>query len=308
MKLIMLVTGAGASGSVALAGLDRFGNAQSETVTMSGNGTYYSSLIYSAINASGVTVTGLTSGSIAITGVYAWNRSFLPAINPFTQALEWFTGSASFTAPFVAYSDFEFAFDVKKDFTLKATGIAQDMLPIGDRTTVGLTTSRVNPLAQPTDKPNAAWACNVYIDPISGTAGTTQFGDMQSGSLKVSNPLEGVHTLTNRQVYQQVSRGKWSAMLDAVLVFTSLLQMEQFRQDNKQWVQLVFGARSVGGGNIQQIIFVLPFKFTKFEPTSNPTDKYPTVAISGIAEYEPAIGASYKVQWQNSVQPPSYTS
>ena len=316
MKLILVVAASTAVGTIGIAGKDVFGNNISETITagitalgaVNGNATYYSSNIYSLVNASGITTTGLTSGTLAITAVFAWNRNFLPAISTFTQTLEWFTGSESATVPFTDLSEYEFDFDVQKEFVLKCKGIAQDRLPIGNRSTTPLTISQVVALSQQVDRPDASWACQVFIDPISGTPGTTSFGSMLNGKIKITQPTEGVHSLQNKQVYTQVARGKWEIALDAKLIYDNILQLEQFRQDNKQYVQLNFYGRSVGSNSLQQVTFIIPFKFQTFAVTSTPSMKFPEADIAGIGEYDPGIGASYKMTWNNSVQAPNYTS
>jgi len=307
--LIMVITGTSTSGTIALTGSNDLGASTTETITASGNGTYYSANKYSAIASGGVVITGLTSGSIAITGVFAWNRTFQPTFTPYTLALEWFTGSESMTIPFFAMEGVEFDFDVKKEFTAKIKGIAQERMPIGDRTTLGLSTSRVSTLIQPVDRPIASWQCNVYIDPgTSGAWGVTSFGDMMTGKVKISNAIEGVHTLANQQTFTQLGRGKWTVEFEAKLIYTNLLQIEQFRQDTKQYIQLSFLGRNVGSGNIQQIQFVIPFKYNKFEVTSTAAMKYPEVDIAGIGEYDPTLGSSYQIQVLNSAQNPAYTS
>lgn len=314
-KFIVVIASSSAVGTVTLAGKDIFGNNQTETINCpansgaaNGNGTYYSSLVYSSINASGVTITGLTSGTIAITSVFGWNRNWLPSLSPFTNTLEWFMGSESLCVPFVAWKDLQLDFDVTKELMLKMTGIGQDRLPIGNRSTTPLTTSNIVNTAQPIDRPTAGWACNVYIDPITGTPGTTLFGQMLSGSVKIENPLEGIHTLANRQVYQQIGRSKWIVTLDAKLVYTDVVQMEQYRQDNKQYVQLSFYGRQVSNNQIQTFTIIVPFKFNKFDPVSVPSGKYPEASIAGIGEYDPGIGASYKMTVLNSIQNPTYTN
>jgi hypothetical protein len=314
-KIIVVITGSSAVGTVGLAGLDVFGNAISETINCptnqsaaNGNGTYYSSNVYSAINASGITVTGLTSGSLAATTVFGWNRVWYPSVTPFTLALENFVGSESLCVPFTAFSECEFDFDVSKEFTLKAKAIGQDRLPIGNRSATPLTTSNVVAVAQPTDRPLASCACQVFIDPISGTPGTTQYGSLLNGKIKISSPVEGVHTLVNKQVYTQIARGKWEITFEGKAIYTDVLQLEQFRQDNKQYLQLNFYGKNVGSNSIQTVTFVIPFKFNKFEVTSTPSMKYPEADIAGIGEYDPGIGSSYKISWNNSFQPANYTA
>jgi hypothetical protein len=65
--LQFVITGAGASGSLALVGFDIAGGALSETVTCSGNGTFVSVNAYSSLTSA--TVTGLTGYSITINGL-----------------------------------------------------------------------------------------------------------------------------------------------------------------------------------------------------------------------------------------------
>jgi hypothetical protein len=105
-----------------------------------------------------------------------------------------------------------------------------------------------------------------------------------------------------------VAFGKWEISLDMKVIYTNVLQMEQFRQNSKQYVQITFYGRNVGGNNLQAITFTIPFKFTKFDVTSTPASKYPEADISGIGEYDPGIGGSYRMSWSNSVYPPTYTS
>lgn len=314
-KFIIVVTGSSVVGTITLTGKDIFGNNQSEVIACplnsgaaNGNGTYYSTNVYSLINASGVTVTGLTSGSVAITSVFGWNRVWLPAINPYTLALEHFLGSESACVPFMALQEVEFAYDVKKEFTWKAKGIGQDRLPIGSRIATPLTTSNVVALSQPTDRPLASWACQVYFDPISGTPGTTLYGALLDGKIKITLPTEGIHVLNNRQVYTQVGRGKWFIEVEGHAVYTDVVQQEQFRQDAKQYLQLSFYGKNIGSNSVQTINFIIPFKFNKFEPVSTPSMKYPELTFGGIGEYDPGIGASYKVTWNNSLNNPAYTS
>lgn len=314
-KFILVVTASSAVGTITLNGKDIFGNNQSEVIACplnsgaaNGNGTYYSTNAYSLINASGVTVTGLTSGSVAISSVFGWNRVWLPAINPYTLALEHFLGSESACVPFMAMQEIEFTYDVKKEFTWKAKAFGQDRLPIGSRVAAPLTTSNVVALSQPTDRPLASWACQVFFDPISGTPGTTSYGSLMQGKIKITLPTEGIHTLSNKQVYTQVGRGKWFIEVEGKAVYTDVVQQEQFRQDAKQYLQLSFYGKNIGSNSIQTIIFIVPFKFNKFEPTSTPSMKYPELDFGGIGEYDPGIGASYKVLWNNSLNPPNYTS
>lgn len=308
MKLILAVTAASAAGTITLTGTDQYGNAASEVISGTGNGTYYSSNTYSAIGASGIAVTGFTSGSVAITGVFGWNRSFLPSVVPFSTCVEFFTGTDSICAPYSVFEEFSLDFDVEKEFKLTAKGIAQDRLIIGDRTQASFSDSRVVALAQPTDAPMAAWRTNVYIDPLGTTPGTTLFGDLLSGKVTFKAPLKAVHKATNRQVFNTVYRKKFELEFEAKIDYTNVLQAEQFRSDFKQYIQLQFIGRNVGAGNYQTLTLTIPFKFTKFEVTSTPSSDFVEADIAGVAEYDPGIGGSFKLGWTNNAMPPNYTA
>lgn len=72
-QLQFVVTGSSVVGTIVVAGISRSGAAISETIQANGtngNGTYTSVNFYQTVNASGVSFTGLTSGSCAINGLY----------------------------------------------------------------------------------------------------------------------------------------------------------------------------------------------------------------------------------------------
>jgi hypothetical protein len=309
MKLVYVVTSASVAGTIATTGTDIFtGETVTDTIVASGNGTYYSNYTFTSVQASGIVVTGLTSGSIAVTGVFGYNRSFFPSINPFSLTTEWYTGTDSVCVPLTSFEELGLDFDVEKEFKLSAKGLGQWYLPIGSRLTNPMTASRVVSLAQPLDYPQAAWACQVCIDPLTNSPGTTQFGDMLSGKFTIKSPNKGIHKLTNRQTISTVYRKKVSIAVEAKIDYTNVIQWENFRQDIKQYVQFNFYGRNVGGGNIQTIQVIIPFKFNKFEVTSTPDADFAQADIAGIGEYDGGIGASWQVNWLNSYQAPNYTS
>lgn len=308
MKLIMVITGASVSGTIALTGVNINADPLTETISGTGNGTYYSTGAYTSINASGIVITGFTSGSIAITGVFGWNRNFLPAVNPFTLTTEWYPGTDSVCIPYCSWSEATLDFDVEKEFKVMVKGIGQDYMQIGPRNTNPMSVSQVVSLAQPTDTPMSVWECQVYIDGLLSSPGTTLFGDMLSGKITIKNPLKAIHKLNNRQTLSTVYRKKIAVEFEAKIDYTNVLQAEQFRQDFRQYLQLTFTGRNVGAGNLQTVTIIIPFKFTKFDVVSTPSSDYVEATIAGQGEYDGVIGASYKMVWNNAQQPPAYTS
>jgi hypothetical protein len=309
MKLIMVIASTSATGTIQVSGVNALtGEAVSETIYGSGNGTYYSSYSYASVNASGITITGFTSGTIAITGVWGWNRTFYPSLTPFSVTTEWFTGTESVCVPYCAFEECSLDFDVEKEFKVQAKGIGQDYLQIGNRSTNPMTQSEVTSLAQPLDWPLAVWSGQVFLDPLTGTPGSTLFGDLMSGKITIKSPLKAIHKLSARQTMTTIYRKKISIEVEAKIDYTNVLQAEQFRQDNKQYLVFNFNGRNVGGGNLQQIQVYIPFKYNKFEITSQPDGDQVIADIGGVGEYDPTLGGSYKIVWWNSVMPPNYTS
>ncbi len=307
MRLILVIVSASVLGTVVIAGTDaRTGEAVTETIAGSTNGTFYSANTYSGVNASGLTITGFTSATLAITGVFGWNRTFIPSLTPQSASVEFYTGTDSVIAPYTCLEELTFEFDSEKDLKVTSKGIAQDRLIIGNRTTNPMSTSQVNTLAQPMDPPLAGWQCQVYLDPLTNAAGTTIFGDMISGKISIKVPLKEIYKLDGNQYFNIVYRKKISIDFEGKIDYTNVLQMEAFRQNTKQYLYIIFTSRTVGAGAQQSIAITIPLKILKFPVSSKPDGDYVEASISGIGEYDPGIGGSYKLVWANSQMPPNF--
>src|SRR6185503_144235 len=259
MFLLFAFTGTSTAGTVAISGTDINGNAQSETVTIpaSQSGTYYSSLCYKSVSASGLTVTGLTSGSMTVTGVYGWKYVFLPGDVVYSASIEMYTGVDSFSLPRVMLDEASFDFAMDKELALSTKGIMQDRIVIGDRTASYLNTNRVTALGQPGDIPMVGWQSLVYIDTSSGAAPTTTFGDVLSGKITLKSPQKPNWTATNSQNYNRVNRGQRETEVEAKLDLTNVLQLEQYRMNVLQYLTFQFLGQAIGGGNNKKWEFTL---------------------------------------------------
>jgi len=308
MKLILVIASASASGTITLSGTNPDGESISESINGSGNGTYYSTMAYKSISASDIVVTGFTSGTLAVTGVFGWNPTFFPSLNPFSLTTEWYTGTDSVAVPGCVFEELSLDFEVDKEFKLSMKGLGQDYIYLGNRSTNPLSGQQTSNLAQPVDFPLPVWNGEVFIDPLSNSPGTTQFGDLIKGKITFKAPLEALHKLTTRQTYAVAYRKQISVEFEGTADYTNLLQAEQFRQDFKQYLQFTFQGRNVGAGNYQAMNVIIPFKFNKFDVTSTPEMAAPTVDFAGIGEYDAGIGASYKIVWANTRTAPNYTS
>lgn len=307
MKLILVVTAWTALVTLTITGTNNFNQAVSEVVTLNANGTYYTSNIYNAV--SGITASAITA-SLAITGAFGWQLDWTSGGNPNSAALEYFDGVMSMSAPFafLLSGDFEANSDGQAKITAK--GRAQDKLPIGDRTTNPLNTNRLQTLAQPTDLPMAGWQGQIFLDPITGTAGTTQFFDMVDLKVSLDVPIEPKYLLNNTYNYTRAYAGKRTGTFEATIDFLNLTLFEQFRQNLKNVLQATWQGPFVGTVGTTPFYkgwtWFLPFKFDEsFDETGGPDAVYVEGKLQGKCEYDPGLGYSYKLRVITQ-QPPVY--
>lgn len=314
MALIVVITGSSAVGTIGLAGTDVNGNAISETITTAaggsnGNGTYYSANVYKTVNASGVTNTGNTSGSVAITGVYGWQYVFTANETGayYSMCLEMFDGVESFSLPWSYMDDIVLELGSEKEMKVTAKGLAQDRLVIGDRTTNPLNVSRVTSLGQPSDLPLMGWQTNVYIDATVGAVPTTVFADMLDLKINFKNPAKPGWTLTNTQNFNRINRQKYEVALEATLDVTNVLQLEQYRLNLIQYITFQFLGRNLGGGNQSTWQFTFPMRYDDFETESTPEGDHVIGKVKMTPEYDSGLGSTYKIT-VISQQSPTYLS
>lgn len=320
MILIFTVTGSSAVGTIGISGTDRYtGASTSETITAAaggsnGNGTYYSSHTYSAVAANGVTFTGLTSGSCAITGVYGWQYTFLSGQALYSAAIEWYDGTGSWTHPFSFATDASFDAKVNTEISLTLKGKAQDKLPIGDRSTSPMAgTNRITSIGTSlADIPMVGWQTALYLDPITGTPQTTLYTNIEELKLDLKIPQEDHFTFTNSQNFNRAYPQKRECMVDAKIDFTDLSQWEQFRQSLKQYLVFQFIGQYLGtnAGTLysKSWTWTIPFKSDgDFDVTSDPSKGNVYAQAKWRAEYDSGIGGAYQLVVISTV-PPTYTA
>src|SRR5207244_666751 len=86
--------------------------------------------------------------------------------------------------------------------TCKTT--TQDKIILGNRATTPMTTSRLPSLGQPYDLPLVSWPAVIYIDPLTGTAGSTQYNDLLSIKLSIASGFKPTYVSKNQQVYDRI--------------------------------------------------------------------------------------------------------
>ena len=313
MKLRLAVASSSAVGTLTIVGTTPTGQALTESVQCNGNGTngngtYYSANVFLTITS--VTPAGLTSGMVSMDGVFGFKWVFTPANStPQTGAFEFFTGTDSGIFPYCALEEMSLEYAPDKVAHLTGKGIAQDFLPIGDRTTLNLGTNRITSLGQPVDNPWVGTRSQVWIDNAStGTSGTTLYNDLLTNKIDFKWPVAGKWTsMLPGEVFNRIRRKKRETTCSITIDFTNELQAEAFRKAQRQFFQFQLIGRNIGGGNQKSITVLAAAKIETFK--RKPGIEADTVEADVMLRflYDSTIGASYTITVINQ-QAPTYTS
>lgn len=317
--LQLVVTSTTTYGTIGITGTNQFGQTVTETVVCYGGaGTFYSSNIYSAVASSGVTITGLTGGSLAINGIFGTKWVFnlgtpTAAVNALAMGI--FSGTDSGVYPYGLIDSADLEMDASKEIKLACKCTTQDMIPIGNRATTLLSTSRLPTLGQPFDMPSPGWASLIYADALSGTAFTTAYNDLQSIKIAIPTGWKPTYTATNSQLYSRAYQDGSMIKLtfDALIDFTDLNQYELWRQNVKQLIgvnfinkQTGFIGNTSGTLNYKSWQILMPAKYNVFE--RDRSKEKVEAKVHGIAEYEPTLGYAAQLTIINQASPSYQTT
>ena len=221
--LQFIVTSTAVYGTIAITGTNQFGVAASETVVCAaGAGTYYSANVYSAVAASGIAITGLTAGSVAINGFFATKWTFNMPTDPiYTCGVGAFTGTDTAAFPYAIWESGDFTMSVEKELSLTSKVMSQDRVALGNRATSPLIANQLPTYGQPTDYPMSGWATVVYIDPMSDAYGTSQYYDLMDVKISVNTGAKALWTAQNTQVYSRFYRDAPDIKFEATVDFTN---------------------------------------------------------------------------------------
>lgn len=310
--LQLVVTSTAVYGTITVAGTNQFGQAITETVVCYGGaGTFYTTNVFATVNASGVSLTGLTGGSLAINGIFGTQWTFnigTPTAAVNALAFGMFSGTDSAVYPYGLIDSSDLEMDASKDIKLTCKCTTQDMIALGNRTTTLLSTTRLPTLGQPWDMPTAGWSTLIYIDALSGTSFSTVYNDLQTVKISVPTGWKPTYTATNSQLYSRAYQdgSAIKVKFDALVDFTDLNQYEQWRQNQKQLVGIKFINKQTGYiGNTAGTLnykswqLLLPAKFDTFE--RDRSKEKVEAKVSGIAEYEPTLGYAAQLVIINQV-------
>ena len=297
MKLIIVASGFTGNPSITISGTS-YGLSTSEVVTITANGTFYSANTYSAISSIGGSTNGTT---LVITGVFGWKGTVTSEGTRSSLAVEHFDGSASWTHPSFVATDGDFTVNPSGEGKLTLKGPCQDKLPIGDRTTNPLNTSRVAALGVPlADLPAAGWQTQVYIDSITGTAQTTVYTDPENDiKIALKAPAEPHWTFNNQQEWTRIYVGKPECTVDLNTDIVNLLQYEQERQNLKQYLVVALLGEYIGttGGVVytKSWTWTLPVRYEQYAQEADPSKANPYAKPKLRCEYDPVIGGAYQL-------------
>lgn len=307
MKLIIVASTFAAGAAITIVGTS-YGLTATEVVTITGNGTFYSANVYSTITSIGGSTNATT---LVITGVFGWKGTVTSEGTRSSIAVEHFDGSASWTHPSFCASDGDFTTNPTAEAKLTLKGLCQDKLPIGDRTTNPLNVSRVAALGVPlADLPAAAWQTQVWIDPITGTAQTTPYSDPE-GDIKIvlKAPVEPHWTYNNQQEWTRMYAGKPECTVDLNTDILNLLQYEQERQNQKQYLCVGLIGEFIGftGGVFysKSWTWTLPVRYELYAQEGDPAKANTYAKPKLRCEYDPVIGGAYQLVVVTR-NPPSY--
>jgi len=308
MKLILTITVFTVAGTVTINGTS-YGAAVSESIAITAAGTYYSSNVYTAVSS----ITNVTTAAtMAVTGVFGWQYTFLSGNPQYTAAIEWYDGTGSWTHPFSFATDADFDIKAQTEGTISIKGKALDVLPIGDRTTASLVgVNRIVGIGPSlSDLPLVGWQAMVYMDAVTGTPMTTQYANLEELKISLKVPQEEHWTFTNSQNFNRAYAVKRECSVDASLDFTDMSQWEQFRMNLKQYLGFQFLGQYIGTVTgtpyYKSWTWTLPIRSDgDFDTTSDPSKGSVTAKAKWRTEYDSGIGGSYKLA-VISQMPPTY--
>src|SRR6266567_2425964 len=216
--------------------------------------------------------------------------------------------------PFTYTTDGEMTIPNKGEVKLSLKGGAQDKIPIGDRTTNPLNTSRIASIGAPlADMPVAGWQTQVWIDSITGTAGATISQDVDEEiKVAIKAGVDPHWTFVNSQNLSRAYPMKPDCAVDVTYDIINLLQFEQFRQNLKQYLvaQIIGEFLGISAGTIyyKGWKLTLPVRYDgEYGQEGDPNKGNVSAKPKLTTEYDAAIGGSFKLEIFTR-NPPTYAS
>lgn len=302
------------AGTLTITGTNRYNQSISEVVNVTvgtPNGTFYSQNQYTTVTS--IAVTGFTAAATCTTnGVFAYNPVYNPMDTLLSAAAEWYSGTESAVISQLVTTDWELDYDVSKELTLNIKGEAQSKFLIGDLTQQSMPNSQFGTYVQPIDYPIPSWGGLFYLDPITGTAGNTQWLDIITMKIKGVTGQKPYWTAVGQQDFNRVGRAKRKVQADIEIDFTNVILYQKYRTGQKQLIvakfqQLIndgYLGNNAGSPVYKLLQVFLAAKIEDFQIT--PSDEKVIGKLSLTAEYEPSLGYSHTMSFVN-LNNPNYT-
>jgi hypothetical protein len=292
--------------TVSVTGTNLYGETITEVVVPStkSNGTYYSQNSFASIASSGIVYGSFGAGNLVISGIFGATLSGNLANAPYsTFAIGQYDGIGSYVAPWATVESWEITGGMDKECMIALKGPCQAVLPVGVYST---TTSQIPALVNPIDEPIVGWRSLVFIDAISGTAGTTQFLDVMEW--KVAGVMKT--KTTHRSAFNPPATF-WSA-LDygrhelscelKVYMDATAYQNEYalaFKQGKKRLVQIqLYGGPNLSAANQQGLTLTFPCEWVE-DPQRVFTlnQEYVELTLKGDIYRDDALGYDFNYSW-----------
>lgn len=313
MVLVVTITGGpAASQSVTVTGtLAGTGETITETIcTTKSNGTYYSNNIFATVAASGVAY-GAFGGaaSLTITGYYLWQLTVAPGNTLGVFSAYQYDGVGNYVAPLCLLNEWSIEGGASKEIKVTAKGPCQDVLLVGDTTT---DTQQGPTFSLPQDQAVMGWSAQVFLDTLSGTAGTTLINCMEwkvTGNNKWKTEHAGGVNPPARY-FTKYDRGRREIRVELKVymdVTTYNTAYQAFKRGTRQQVQikiLGYPAAVNSGTNYNPgWTLTLPVRFAE-DPHREFTlsQEYVTLTLMGVAYKAPSLGYALQVVSNTHVQ------
>jgi hypothetical protein len=334
--LELVVTASSAVGTVTITGTNILGQTISETVicglpaAANGNGTFYTQQVFASVNASGVALgSGLTGGSVAINGIIGIQETYQvglagvgagDVLRPLV--VEQYTGVDALTHPLSFFEEvtIEGASEGKEN-KISCKGGCQDQLAIGDRTVANMenitgnvpfgSVGGLSQIWQPFDVGLGGWQTTWFIDPLSGTAGTTAYSQVLDWKISFKNPRTRNYPAVNSQRLQSITRKQREVEIELTILFEDLVQYEKYRQNVKQLLRAQFVSHVYMGTTGSVIYFKnwtfdFPAKLVEAKRDSTKLERV-EAKVKFMTEYTDSLG--YEIKLVKQVQlPPNYAA
>jgi hypothetical protein len=307
--LACVIGGAPATAAtVAITGTNEYGQTITEVVVPSTKtaGTFYSANRFLTIAVTGI-VYGAFGGTatLSINGSNGWTLSGNPGDVLASMALENYDSTGSFTVPWLLCDEWSLEGGADKEAKVTFKGPAQNVYSVGVAAT---TSNQVTAFASPLDRPETGWQTRYYIDAMTGTPGTTLWGDVMEYKLTVKTPQKFRYTSWGNPPYaipNRAYRNRREIDIEMTCDETSTTYAAEYAaydQRRERLLQFTIHGQLLATQAAVNFYagptFTLPLRWID-EPVRDfdVAKEAPILKLHGKAFFDPALGYSHLMTW-----------